>query len=95
MDDDERQTVGNSKDAIKLAKQQRELSMDALSKFAKSEGGRIFITNLARNSKVLMSTFSGNSVGMYDEGVRHAALGLLKNVREANPEAYAEIMKDI
>lgn len=93
--DDDKKKVGNNKDAIKLAEKQRELSMEELAKFANTEGGRNFIINLARSSKVLAMTFTGNSVGMFDEGVRHSALGLLKNVREASPVAYAEIMKDI
>ncbi len=68
----------------------------ALSDFIKTPGGKNWIRNIANQGLVLsQAIFTGNSHTFHLLGKRDVALSILRDAKDANPDAYAEIIKEI
>jgi hypothetical protein len=83
-----------------LAKSDDKLELAAikedLGKFLETKGGRIWVRNLVKQCGVMTSgIFTGNSTTFYSLGKHDVGIGILKNVQEANPDAYASIVEGI
>lgn len=67
-----------------------------LAKFVRTKGGKIWVRNLARNAKIFsQGIFTGNSTTFYQEGKRDMVLSILRDVQEADPDAYRAIIEGI
>lgn len=72
-----------------------EIIQDDLGDFAGTRGGKLWLRNVIVNCGIMQHSFTGNSTTFFNEGRRDVALSILKDVKEANPEAYASVIKDI
>lgn len=82
--------------AIEEDKMIMKAEKEDLAKFLNTVGGKSWIRNIARRNMVLaQGMFTGNSTTFYNEGKRDVALAILKDAQEADPEAYASIIKGI
>lgn len=88
---DEGRIKANEKQARIDAQEAR----NAFETFMRTRGGQIWVTNYARGCFVMEMTFTGNSQTFFNEGQRHGANGILKEVAEVNPDAFATIMKEL
>lgn len=81
---------------IKQDERERDAVREDFADFVATFGGQIWLRNLINNSGVMSpELFTGNSSTFYRIGMRDVGLSILKEVQEANPDAYAQIMKDI
>jgi len=82
-------------EAQKRARKDKELAVLAFKDFSQAEGGKIWLRNMLKSSMVMMDTFTGNSTTFFQEGKRAVGLAIAKDLAEASPDVYAEIMKEI
>jgi len=69
---------------------------EALADFIKTPGGKNWIRNIVNNSLIFdTGIFTGNSSTFYNLGMRDIGLSILRNAKDADPDAYAEIIKEL
>jgi hypothetical protein len=68
----------------------------ALADFIKTPGGKNWIRNIADSSMIMSEqVFTGNSHTFYNLGMRSIGLSILRDAKDADPDAYAEIIKEL
>jgi len=80
------------KEAGRKVERKREKELNDLRRILSEDFGRRFIWRYLELCGVFKSSFTGNSETFFNEGKRVVGLTMIKDINDANPEAYLQMV---